>query len=372
MSAGDSDAVARLGDAAGVDDAEIAAGAAGAGGAGAEGAGAAGAGAGAAGAGGAGAEGAGAASAGAGGAGGAEGADGIAAAAAPFVEVIEVSVDPAPEMPGAADAEDAAISAAVFKIADDLRAFADAERLVAAVQNGEAASLAEAVRIRREQLDAQQGWPTLGDAKQHPKRRRSTVPAPKAASFGGGPDADAAPEDPSSGDLEGRDIPAGQPSIGQEVPDGGQEAPSPAAAQAEFEGRVQEILAGGGDTPQEEPAPASPIRFVRFEGPPSPGDVPMEQAPELPAVEVEVIPSKAMPKLPPAGAVRPNPYRDFRLVPPAAGPSPEFVAAFDRQMAAEREARFFTAWREQVAFPQAQPPMPTTEAVAAFIAWQAR
>ena len=41
-------------------------------------------------------------------------------------------------------------------------------------------------------------------------------------------------------------------------------------------------------------------------------------------------------------------------------------------MAAEREARLFAAWREQVVPPQAQPPMPTTEAVAAIIPWQAR
>ena len=115
---------------------------------------------------------------------------------------------------------------------------------------------------------------------------------------------------------------------------------SPAAAQAEFEGRVQEILAGRGDAPQAKPAPASPARFVRFEGLPSPRDAPMEQAPELPAAEVEVIPSKAMPKLPPAGVARPNPYKDIRLTPPAE-PSPEFVAAFDRQMASEREAPLF-------------------------------
>ena len=124
-------------------------------------------------------------------------------------------------MPGAADAEDAAVSAALFKKGNELRDFADAERLVAAIQSGEPASLAEAARVRRIQLDAQQGWPTLGDARQHPKRRRSVTPAAKAASPSGGPGAGEEPGDPISGDLDGLDIPAAQPAMGQEIFDGG-------------------------------------------------------------------------------------------------------------------------------------------------------
>ena len=226
MSAGDSDAMARLASADGVDDAQIAAGAASAGGAGAagpgaddavtgaaassagnagaEGAAAAGAGAEASGTSGPDAASAGAASAGAEGAGGAEG---IAAAAAPFIEVIEASANLAPEMPGDSDSDEAAVKAKLLKIASDLRAYADAERIVAAVQDGEAASLAEAARILEEEKAEQEEWPTLGAAKQHPKRRRSFTPAAKAASSSGGPNAGDEPRDPSSGDLGGREIP---------------------------------------------------------------------------------------------------------------------------------------------------------------------
>ena len=112
-------------------------------------------------------------------------------------------------------------------------------------------------------------------------------------------------------------------------------------------------------------------RAVRFEAPPSPGDAPMAQAPELPAAaEEEAVPSKPMPRPPPAKML-PNPYRDFRLGPPAVGPSPELVASIDRQLAAEREARIAAAWSEQTARPKASP-VPTAEALEAFIAWQAR
>ena len=179
---------------------------------------------------------------------------------------------------------------------------------------------------------------------------RSFTPAFKPAPPIDGPCASDEPRDPSSGDLEGREIPAAQPAMGQEIPDGNHETPSPAAA-------------------FEEPAQ----RSVRFEGPPSPEDAPMGQAPELPAAEeVEAVPSKPMPKPPPATMARPNPYRDIRLLPPVTGPSPELIASIDRQMAAEREARIAAAWGEQMAPPKASPPMPTAEALQAFVDWQAR
>ena len=343
----------------------------------------------------------------------------IAADVAPFVEVIETSMDPAPEMPedAAAAAEDVAIDEAVMAVADNLRDFMEAERLVAAVREGEAASLAEAVRLHKQDLDAAHEWPTLVDARQHSKRRRSTTPAPKpgaAAPPNDPPAADAAPEDPSSGDLVGLDIPCGQLPSGQEIPGEAQAAEFQSVAQAAFEERVLEIMAGEGDAPQAAPLPNPAARSVRFDGAPSPGDAPVAPLPQRPgsandpppgqqpAGAGEAIPSKAMPKLPPAGVVmRPSPYTDICYAAPSA-PSPEFIAAFDAQMAdhmaAERGARFAAAWKSsdmanapplqkaaprppasgmyshrqtspQMA-PQMEPHVPLADAVGAFIAWQ--
>ena len=255
----------------------------------------------------------------------------VAADAAPFVEFIDASVDPAPEMPegAAAAAEEAAIDTAVMAVADELHDFMEAERLAAAVQEGQAASLAEAARFPREHLEAEREWPTLVAAKQHPKRLRSTTPASKAGAAAppsDPPAADEAPEDPSSGDLEGRDIPC--PPSGQEILGEGQAADSPSVAQAEFEERVREIMAGGGDAPQAEPLPTPAARSVRFDGELTLGGAPMAPAPQQPgsandpppeqqpAGGGEAIPSKAMPRLLPARvAVRPSPYRDIRYVP---------------------------------------------------------
>ena len=244
------------------------------------------------------------------------------------ITVIEASADPVPGTPENEWSPET--RAQLFNIAAELRAHADADRIVAAAQDGEAASLAEAARMIKEELAAQEDWPMLGAAKQHPKRRRSLTPAAKPAPPIDGPCASDEPRYPNY-DLEGLEIPAAQPAMGQGIPGGDQETPSPDAA-------------------PEEPAQ----RSVRFEGPPPPKDAPMGQAPELPAAEeVEAVPSKPMPKPPPATMARPNPYRDIRLLPPVTGPSPELIASIDRQMAAEREARIAAAWKEQMAPPKA-------------------
>ena len=217
-----------------------------------------------------------------------------------------------------------------------------------------------------------QEWPPLAAASQQgPKRRRSTTPAVREATAG-------EPADPSSGGTG----------------DAGEASAPAAQPQVEFDEHMQRQLAecarGGATT--------AGARAVHFGDGSAPGASPKPPPPQ-PAVGTgagssnepisELVPSKPMPRNPPAGvSVRPCAYQDYRKgASSAPQPTPEFIAAFEQQMAEERADRLAAAWaaaarhtppasapaqfKPPPAALGAKAPMPSAEAVEAFIAWQA-
>jgi len=346
--------------------------------------------------------------------GGAEGAGGAAAA-----QIAPGGADGAAGLDPAGMTQDQ-IDARVLQIAEDLRiarnlaeqedvdalwrireeedrlAAERAGRQAAARPRSPEVEVMEETESGRAELDRlRQEWPSLQVASQQgPKRRRSTTPAardgpemPAAAGAPEMPAAAAAPEMPA----------AANPSPGGAGVAGGAN-PLAAQSQIEFDEHVRQALAecargaagnpgaravrfGDGSAPGTNPQPP-PHQSADYTGAGSSND-----PPSVP------IPTKPMPRLPPAGvAVQPCAYRDFRL---AAGsvpqPTPEFIAAFDQQMAAERAARLAAAWgsspqlqraaaanephsylpKSPPITPHVEPPMPSAEAVEAFVAWQA-
>ena len=256
---------------------------------------------------------------GADGAAGADGADGAASAAGAGGADGAVDVD-AGHFPGSELTQEE-IDAKIMQIADDFRVATDLETLwslreaedalaaeQAARQLGHAMELpevevltprtaaAESMRLQRQR----EAWPSLAAAKnQPPKRRRSATPAAREMATGAEPDAGAggaAAADSADGAV---DVDAGHDSVQQQL-----------AARRSSVGMTVCAKLVDAIGMAESDAPSAPgMRAVRFGDGSTPGSNPPQPAGgagagssnDPPAGQVEQIPTKAMPRLLPAG-----------------------------------------------------------------------